>query len=197
MFAIPALILDEAQALELVSQKPHPGLIGYHGCRVRRGRITGLVLDRHGDGLKQNFKHNMGPIDKERFMFALEVAVEHLHSMGWHTMTSTQVILWSTQPDSLFWLTSGHVVELGRSWGAPVGRRVGLREKCLSTTLLNRGMTSMLSIKLENGWKIQPFNPGDPPAHRHCTGASGGPNLLSRLMEVMMRFKTMMFLFQS
>lgn len=35
LFAIPALILDEAQALELVSKKPHPGLIGYHGCRVR------------------------------------------------------------------------------------------------------------------------------------------------------------------
>ncbi|KAK3335871.1 kinase-like domain-containing protein [Cercophora scortea] len=78
---IPALMLDEAHALELVSQNPHPGLIGYYGCRVRRGRITGLVLEKHEDDLNHHTQY-VGPVDKKRFMEALEDAVRHLHSLG-------------------------------------------------------------------------------------------------------------------
>ncbi|KAK3694439.1 kinase-like domain-containing protein [Podospora appendiculata] len=70
-----------AHALELVSQHPHPGLIGYHGCRVRRGRITGLVLEKHGKDLNQHTQ-DVGPVDKAHFMDALEDAVRHLHSLG-------------------------------------------------------------------------------------------------------------------
>ncbi|KAK3293064.1 uncharacterized protein B0H64DRAFT_465012 [Chaetomium fimeti] len=82
LFVIPTLILDEAHALQIVSQQPHPGIIGYHGCRVRRGRITGLVLDKHPHDLKEYLKDGVGEIDKEAFMTALESAVRHLHSLG-------------------------------------------------------------------------------------------------------------------
>ena len=79
---IPTLLLDEARALQIISQQPHPYIIGYHGCRVQRGRITGLVLDKHPHDLKEYLKDGVGEIDKEAFMAALELAVRHLHSLG-------------------------------------------------------------------------------------------------------------------
>ncbi|KAK1764626.1 kinase-like domain-containing protein [Phialemonium atrogriseum] len=79
---MPGLILEEAHALQIVSQRPHPNIIGYHGCRVRRGRITGLVFDRYENDLNHYLKDGIGTIDKEAFMAALESAVHHLHSLG-------------------------------------------------------------------------------------------------------------------
>jgi hypothetical protein len=79
---IPTMLLDELHALQIASQRPHPGIIGYHGCRVRRGRITGLVLDKHPYNLKRYIKDAIGEIDKEAFMRTVESAVRHLHSLG-------------------------------------------------------------------------------------------------------------------
>ncbi|KAM5349287.1 hypothetical protein ACJ41O_005794 [Fusarium nematophilum] len=78
---IPSLILEGAHALQAISQHPHPGLIKFHGCRARRGRVTGLVLDKHANDLNSHLK-DVGPVDKEAFMTALESAVQHLHSVG-------------------------------------------------------------------------------------------------------------------
>jgi serine/threonine protein kinase len=80
LYAIPTLVLDELHALQAVSQHPHPGIIRYHGCRVRRGRITGLVLDRHPHSLRDHVQDGAGHMEKEAFMAALESAVRHLHS---------------------------------------------------------------------------------------------------------------------
>ncbi|KAK1763221.1 hypothetical protein QBC33DRAFT_518813 [Phialemonium atrogriseum] len=79
---IPALLLEEAHTLEAISRHPHPGIAVYHGCRVRRGFVTGLVLDRHVSDLKHYVSDHMGPLDKGPFMEALELAVDHLHSLG-------------------------------------------------------------------------------------------------------------------
>jgi serine/threonine protein kinase len=106
---IPTLVLDEAHALQIVSQQPHPGIIGYHGCRVRRGRITGLVLDKHPHNLKEYIKNGIGEIDdKEAFMNALEAAVRYLHSLGlahngtcfWDIASSCFLSLRKTYPNS-------------------------------------------------------------------------------------------------
>jgi serine/threonine protein kinase len=75
-------MLEEAHALQIVSQHPHPNIIRYHGCRVQRGRVTGLVLDRYNTRLKEYLRNDVGTIDKESFMAALESAVSHLHSIG-------------------------------------------------------------------------------------------------------------------
>lgn len=82
LYIISAVLIDEARALETISKNPHPGIIRYHGCRVRRGRITGLVLDRHGHDLNHYHKDSIGPFHKDAFMDALEAAVHHLHSLG-------------------------------------------------------------------------------------------------------------------
>lgn len=73
----------EAQVLEELSQHPHPNLIGYHGCRVVRGHITGLVLDKHPYDLQTCVKNGYKLLDKSRFMGALESVIQHLHSLGW------------------------------------------------------------------------------------------------------------------
>jgi hypothetical protein len=79
---IPALLLEEAHTLEAISKHPHPGIVGYHGCRVRRCFVTGLVLDRHVSDLKHYVRDHMGPLDNGSFMAALESAIYHLHSVG-------------------------------------------------------------------------------------------------------------------
>jgi serine/threonine protein kinase len=81
LFIIPALILEEAHALQIISQHPHPGLVKFHGCCVRRGRITGLILDKYENDLNHYLK-DVGPVDNSAFMAALESAVQHLHSIG-------------------------------------------------------------------------------------------------------------------
>ncbi|KAI0838412.1 kinase-like protein [Hypoxylon sp. FL0890] len=82
VFIIPATLLEEAAALQHISQhEQHPNLIKFHGCRVRRGRITGLMLDRYEHDLRE-FLRAGNTIDKERFLNGLESAIRHLHSLG-------------------------------------------------------------------------------------------------------------------
>lgn len=79
---IPKGLLEEAETMEKISKHPHPHIVRYHGCRVRRGRITGLVLDRHAHTLQDYLKNQVGPVDKELFMRALTSAIDHLHSIN-------------------------------------------------------------------------------------------------------------------
>lgn len=76
-------LLQEAQAMQVFSKHPHPHIIRYHGCVVKRGYITGLVLDRHASDLEAYLENDRGRINKESFMAALESAIYHLHSLGW------------------------------------------------------------------------------------------------------------------
>jgi serine/threonine protein kinase len=73
-------LLEEICALEAISKHPHPNIVRYHGCRVRRGRITGLVLDKYEYDLEFYVRCGIGTINKEAFMAALVSAVQHLHA---------------------------------------------------------------------------------------------------------------------
>lgn len=78
-----AMLLDETRALEIISRNPHPHIVPYHGCRVRRGRITGIVLEKlSGYSLWSLLEDNRGVVDLIPFMGALHSAVEHLHRLG-------------------------------------------------------------------------------------------------------------------
>lgn len=82
VFIIPATLLEEATALQHISQhEQHPNIIKFHGCRVRRGRITGLMLDGYEYDLRKFLKEGKA-VDKERFLRSLESAIRHLHSIG-------------------------------------------------------------------------------------------------------------------
>lgn len=75
------ILLGEADVLERLSRHPHPNIIRYHGVRVRRNRITGLVLDKHRHTLLEYVKEGH-KLDEEEFMWDLDSAVAHLHSLG-------------------------------------------------------------------------------------------------------------------
>ncbi|KAI1139119.1 kinase-like protein [Hypoxylon sp. FL0543] len=79
---IPATLLEEAAALQHISHyEQHPNLVKFHGCRVRRGRITGLMMDRYKYDLNE-FMRWRNTVDKERFLYCLESAIRRLHSLG-------------------------------------------------------------------------------------------------------------------
>ncbi|KAF9767658.1 hypothetical protein IL306_015135 [Fusarium sp. DS 682] len=80
---LPKGLVEEADAMEVLGSYPHPNIIGYHGCHVRRGYITGLVLDRHSYDLSNYLKSGHAIENKVLFMQSLESAIHHLHSLGW------------------------------------------------------------------------------------------------------------------
>ncbi|CAM1507433.1 Fc.00g070740.m01.CDS01 [Cosmosporella sp. VM-42] len=79
----PKLVLDETLIMETLSKNPHPNIIHYKGCRVRRGRITGILLEQHEMTLEDFV---LGPefkdLDHDAFLEAFESAVAHLHILG-------------------------------------------------------------------------------------------------------------------
>ena len=80
---VPKSVLDETLIMEKISQKPHPHIIHYHGCRIHRGRITGIVLERLDKTLMQYVEEpEFAQLDKVKFMEALESAIAHLHELG-------------------------------------------------------------------------------------------------------------------
>lgn len=80
---IPRALLDETLIMEQISKSTHPKIIRYHGCRVRRGRITAILLERLDQTLTQYVSTpNFQQLDKIKFSEALESAVDHLHSLG-------------------------------------------------------------------------------------------------------------------
>ncbi|KAB5558336.1 kinase-like domain-containing protein [Coniochaeta sp. 2T2.1] len=76
-------LMEEAEAMEMLRSQPHPNIVGYHGCRVRRGYGTGLVLDRHPQDLKSYLKSGNTIQDRELFIESLASPIRHLHSLGW------------------------------------------------------------------------------------------------------------------
>ncbi|KAI5863806.1 serine/threonine-protein kinase [Durotheca rogersii] len=80
---IPKAVLEETLIMEQISKTHHPNIIGYFGCRVRRGRITAIVLERLDQTLTQ-YVHTPAfeQLDKAKFLEALKSAVDYLHSLG-------------------------------------------------------------------------------------------------------------------
>jgi hypothetical protein len=50
---VPKSVLEETLIMEQISKTPHPHIIRYRGCRLQRGRITGVVLERLDKTLAQ------------------------------------------------------------------------------------------------------------------------------------------------
>jgi serine/threonine protein kinase len=84
-------MLKEALIMEKISKTPHPYIVRYHGCRVHRGRITGIALEKLGEMLddyaygkadEEEPRARWEQIDKEAFLAGVELAVKFLHSLG-------------------------------------------------------------------------------------------------------------------
>lgn len=80
---LPKAVLDETMVMEQISQSPHENIIRYYGCRVRRGYITSIVLERLDQTLSQYVTtSDFQELDKVKFFESLKSAVEHLHTLG-------------------------------------------------------------------------------------------------------------------
>ncbi|KAK0710701.1 kinase-like domain-containing protein [Lasiosphaeris hirsuta] len=81
----PRLCREEAVIMEtLLLRNPHPNIVRYHGCRVRRNRVTGLLLDAYSTDLNalESDKALLESIDRTAFVAGIESAIAHLHSLG-------------------------------------------------------------------------------------------------------------------
>lgn len=77
------LCLGEVEILETLRQHPHPTIVKYHGCLVKRGRIVGIVLDRYKTRLFERVQNaKPGDFDYQACIEAIETGVKHLHSLG-------------------------------------------------------------------------------------------------------------------
>ncbi|KAF2842101.1 serine/threonine-protein kinase-like protein [Patellaria atrata CBS 101060] len=79
---LPKLILQEVEIMELLTRNPHPHIVRYHGCLIRRSRIVGLVFDRYPDTLWHRLEKGAQGFNIEDCMSKITSAVHHLHSLG-------------------------------------------------------------------------------------------------------------------
>lgn len=79
---LPKFMLYEAETMELLLRNPHPNIIKYHGCVIKRGRIVGLVLDRLPMTLQHRLEKESKQFDVENCMRKMKSAICHLHLLG-------------------------------------------------------------------------------------------------------------------
>ncbi|EPE34776.1 Protein kinase-like (PK-like) [Glarea lozoyensis ATCC 20868] len=80
---IPNNLLDETIIMETISHSPHPNIVKYYGCRVQRGRITAILLEKLQWTLTQYVSTpGFHQVDKIQFAAELQSAVDFLHSLG-------------------------------------------------------------------------------------------------------------------
>ncbi|KAL3473066.1 kinase-like domain-containing protein [Aspergillus californicus] len=82
-FDIPRALLNETLIMEQISKSPHPNIIRYLGCRVKRGYITCIILERlehtlHDYVSTPEFQN----LDKVMFHESVTSGAEYLHSLG-------------------------------------------------------------------------------------------------------------------
>ncbi|KAF9735673.1 hypothetical protein PMIN06_007185 [Paraphaeosphaeria minitans] len=79
---LPKLLLQEAKTLQFLAHHPHPNIVRYHGCLIRRGLIVGLGLERCEVTMEEQLRAGLQDFDVDTFMRQITSAVKHLHSIG-------------------------------------------------------------------------------------------------------------------
>ena len=79
---LPQMLLDEIQVLELINHYPHPNIIQYYGCRVKNGRVRGILLEKHKTLLQHRHHNRSVRHDVAACLSGIRAGVEHLHSIG-------------------------------------------------------------------------------------------------------------------
>jgi serine/threonine protein kinase len=63
-------------------RNPHPNIVRYHGCVIKRGSTVGLVFDRYGMTLGERSKRGRAIFGVEACMSRITSAMLHLHPLG-------------------------------------------------------------------------------------------------------------------
>ncbi|CAK4005491.1 serine threonine- kinase [Lecanosticta acicola] len=79
---VPQMLLEEVHIMEFLARHPHPNIVPYHGCVVRRGYITGIALTRYQKILDHRFHTDTSGLDLNRFEQKLRDAISHIHALG-------------------------------------------------------------------------------------------------------------------
>ncbi|CZT23739.1 uncharacterized protein RCC_09453 [Ramularia collo-cygni] len=79
---VPRMLLEEAQVMEFLARHPHPNIVPYHGCVMKRGYITGITLTRYEKILDHRFNNDVSDLDLDRFERQFRDAIDHIHSLG-------------------------------------------------------------------------------------------------------------------
>lgn len=79
---VPQMLLEEVQVMELLARHPHPNIVPYHGCVVKRGYITGIAITRYEKILDHRFHNNASHLDLDRFERQCRDGIDHIHSLG-------------------------------------------------------------------------------------------------------------------
>lgn len=81
--------------MQVLVQYLYLNIIYYHGCQVRQGCITSLILNQHSNNLKDYLKYRIRMIDKEPFIKALKLAINHLHSLSqaYNNLNTTNILV--------------------------------------------------------------------------------------------------------
>lgn len=113
-------LIAEAQVLEELQRHPHSNPIPYHGCRVMRGHITGLMFNRNPHDLQTHIKHRYAKINKALFLWlCLNLQSSTCMGLAGHIMISFQPISWLGMPVLIdcapvpipHFLTTAHIPE--------------------------------------------------------------------------------------
>ena len=150
---------EEVDALELIAQHPpHPHIVKYHGCRVRRRFITGIVMDDvEGEDLNAYSQlRQMADIDKPRFMAALESAIHHLHpvvGVAHNDLNPNNIMVDKDGMPVL--IDFGSCRRLGDKINAPFGTpgwsAPGVYEHCIS-----QPSNDLFALEKPHGWLDKP-----------------------------------------
>lgn len=110
-------VLDETLIMERLSENPHPNIIPYFGCRVKRNRITAILLQKYESTLRQcSWTPEFEALDQETIYNGVKSAIEYLHSLGLaHNDISPDNIMLSKDNAPI-------VIDLGSS--APFGAHI-------------------------------------------------------------------------
>ena len=101
--------------MEEISKIPHPNIITYHGCNVRRGRITSIVLEKLDQTLTQYIATQTMPrLDYANILQQLNNALAYIHSLG---------LAHNINPDNIM-IKNRSAILIGFGSCQPVGNRL-------------------------------------------------------------------------
>lgn len=139
-YELAFMMLREATAYENLKASPHPNILPYHGCIVKDGQITGLVLENPDADLPARVRGHL-PLnnsDIDAIMDGITAGLKHLHSMG--------LIHCDINPSNIF--MKGDVPLIGNF------------EKCRREGEVDRFGAPVSTLKHTNGtegWEVKEF----------------------------------------
>lgn len=74
---VPRMFFEGVQVMKFLVQHPHPNIVPYHGCVVKRGHITGIALTRNPAILDHRIHKDASDVDLDRFESLCRDAIDH------------------------------------------------------------------------------------------------------------------------